>query len=311
MDTKDHLSWAADIINATQIQDLTMLSKKRSLSDIEEDSPTASTQFDDASYRKKVLLLSGDQSENDYDIKLTKEAKEYGILPRNVGTTPGSIDSLAVSLSVTTISSDPHNLSSTHSRISQSTMPTSCGSSEQRPATQASYVSGNLPSPATTPSILSASSKKARFGLKDGFRRLSGMTKRRSDTGGSMELVSIDPDGGGQLAGTEASRSKISLAGSFRSRASSKAVNKHTEEAPIVYGEEAINRSKADKTLKALRQAHTEAAIRFVHFEAKAYALQKKQHEAEILSLDQQHSDLLREKGEEVRFPTVYYDKLS
>jgi hypothetical protein len=314
MDSKD-LSWIANLVEAPNHEPLefAMISKKRSLSDIEEDGRTHSTLlFDDASYRKKVLLLSSDQSENDYDLKLTKEAKEYGLLPKDVATTPGSLDSLAASLSLTTIASDPRNLSSTHSRISQSTMPTSCGSSEQRPNTQASYATGNLPSPATTPSVHSTSEKKTRFGLKGGLRRLSGMTKRKSENGVPLELMTINSAGSTQSGtGIEKNRSRISLVGSFKSRTSSKTHHTHAEEAPVVYDEEAVHRSRTNAGLKALRQTQSEAAARFVKFEAKAYASQKKQHEEEILSLDQLHADLLREKGEEVLFHPNPSSKMS
>lgn len=128
--------------------------------------PTSIPPLDETAYSREVL---NGELEDNLDTKLSQEAIELGLdlqLP--------AVRAITSSMSVTTVSSDPPA-----QRLSRSTGPTSCSSSDHRPITQSSDIS-----PPLSPSIQSEPpEKKHRLSFR-GIRKMAGFKKRSS---GSME----------------------------------------------------------------------------------------------------------------------------
>lgn len=118
--------------------------------------------LDEAAYSHHVLH---GEAEEELDRKVLQEASELGIEARLP-----SVENPTSSVSATTISSDALG-----QRLSHSTGPTSCSSSDHRPITQSSDIS-----PPPSPSVLSElSEKKHRLSFR-GIRKIAGFKRRSS-----------------------------------------------------------------------------------------------------------------------------------
>lgn len=155
------------------------VSEKRSLVDLQEDERD---ERDEPRYSTHEIssIYSQDgetETEEEQDRRLQLEAAELGIdidqilHQESIQDVPDTVAGVAP----TPLVSEP----SVSSRFSQSTLPTSCSSSEQQPVTKSSSFS-TFSIPSTTPSILSLSSRKSSYlRFKKGFRRISGFRKRK------------------------------------------------------------------------------------------------------------------------------------
>ncbi|RVX70065.1 hypothetical protein B0A52_06237 [Exophiala mesophila] len=146
--------------------------------------------YDEALYNSTVLQLPAHVSEDDLDERVAEDAQGLGLLPFRPTL---DIDDITSSVSTITIASDSPN-QGPRSIQSQSTPPTSCASSEHRPAIQPSHPSEKpLPGPLTVPH-LSDAEKRRRSPFARGFRRMAGFRKRRFTGNSSSTLTSISSD---------------------------------------------------------------------------------------------------------------------
>lgn len=288
-----------------------MVPRKRSLSDMAGDRPEDSNPIDEDAYRKKVLRLADDETEEIIDKQLTDEALALRLLPPPTSNVV-SIDNLTASLSATTVSSDPNNLSSTQSRLSQSTDPTSCSSSDRRPVTQASHVSEKSPTHSVTPSISSNSlEKKPRFGLKDSFLRISGFRKRKSKLGTTPPALRningntvTKPEGCDNADEIDGKPSPIhSLDGPHGTAWSTPSVKESETKAispTTTYSDHGSQSSLERTELKAMRASQMAERDRFIVFEDESFTSLRKQQQLIKDAMLDKHVESQKEKRDRV-----------
>ncbi|KAK4946972.1 hypothetical protein LTR10_014114 [Elasticomyces elasticus] len=221
--------------------------------------------IDQDSYNASVLRLGSTTSEDDLDDRIALEAQSLDLLPVHV--TP-DIDSLTSSLSSTTVTSESIN----HSSIqSQSTAPTSCASSEHRPATRSSYVSERSPTHSEPPSSRSQPDKKRNSPLKRGFRKMTGFRKRRSGsvalTSSTLSSISSDADTNQAEEASVDMRSPLSIKSSKSSWSQPPSATKLSSESSAPVDQEAVKRSMESKDLLNLRMSQLEEKARFLEFQ--------------------------------------------
>ena len=136
-----------------------MASKKRSLDDMISESSGWRSAVEEDDYNTRVLELPEDETEDGLDRRLAVEAHELGLDPLPM-LKASTLDSLAASLSMTTIASESNKQSSMQSRMSQSTPPTSCNSSTRREISQPPAVRETYPIQSSEPSGHSADDKR-------------------------------------------------------------------------------------------------------------------------------------------------------
>lgn len=168
--------------------------RKRSLSDLQDndsDNAPEKEKTTDKAYRASSLDLQGGETEEALDRRLDREAAELGIhVETTLQLTPvHGLGNSVPALTPSSVALEP----SLSSRVSQSTHPTSCSSSEQQAVTKSSSLSTSS-IPSATPSLLSHSSKKSSYlKIKRSFRRISGFRRKKALGHLSPALPSIIP----------------------------------------------------------------------------------------------------------------------
>lgn len=141
--------------------------------------------IDEETYRTTVLAIWPSSTENEADENLKRDAQSLGlVVPVQK---PTDVNTITSSLSATTISSEAHQ----ESILSQSTGPTSCGSSERRPSTSLSQRSSRLMSTLQMPTMVTEMERKRHSGFKSGLRKMTGFRKKKSLGSNSPSMTSI------------------------------------------------------------------------------------------------------------------------
>ena len=152
---------------------------KRSLADLDVNEPDEKEGLMDNAHEISSIYSQDEhiETEEELDQRLVLEAEELGINIDQLVPLPSlhEIVDIATRVPPPPLVLEP----SVSSRFSQSTIPTSCSSSEQQPATKTSPFS-TFSVQSGTPSILSLTSRKSSYlKFKRGFRRISGFRKRK------------------------------------------------------------------------------------------------------------------------------------
>ena len=247
-----------------------MTSRKRSLSDMRSGRSDLTSSIDKEEYNAKVLQLTEDATEEGVDKRLALEAHDLGIDSLPI-LKASKLDSLVGSLSATTIGSDPCNQGSVQSRLSQSTGPTSCGSSERRQVAQSPYKPSTSPTHSVTPSILSAEEKRSsRHSLRASIKKMTGFRKRKSGLHGSHHvLATIDGNAttlpADRRSVNDGERSPISVK-SYTS-SSSAPVSIGPDDKATAEDETAMRRTMDASELQSLRERQLEERERFLAYQ--------------------------------------------
>lgn len=221
-----------------------------------------------ALYNITVLQLPGHLSEDDLDDRIAVDAQGLGLLPfRPIF----DLDDITSSVSTITIASDSLN-QGPRSIQSQSTPPTSCASSEHRPAPQFPHLSEKSHPGSLTTSHLSDAEKRRRSPFARGFRRMAGFRKRRFTGHSSSTLTSISSDVGTQVneepsvkSNPKHSPSDQSTAGSWSQLSPPPARPGHAGTVPQDH--EALHRSMECKEMLNLRMEQLEEKARYLEYQ--------------------------------------------
>ena len=257
--------------------------------------------IDDEAYRTAVLCLSPPLTEEDVDAQLAQEAQELGLMPLQV---PISIDGITSSLSATTIASDPNHQSSI---LSESTAPTSCSSSERRPATQSSRISDESVTQSKTSSITSEFDTRRAIGgsgFRKGFRKMTGFRRRKSimlDTSTVNSIHShVDRPNGKRYSMQSDVRSPASVKSSKSSWSVPPSATKPSFEQAMAVDPEVLQRTMDTKELLDLRSKQMEERDRFIRFQRSALAQLRSQHIAAKSNIIKEHRQIIEEATEKV-----------
>ena len=236
-------------------------------------------------YRKMVLQLAHDCTEDDIDQQFLRIAVELGInVPVNPQTT---LDLVARTVSALHLDSDPDNATPT-SRLSQSIQSTSDCCSEQRSPTNASSLANDsVTSPPS--SIASVSSRRSSYiSLKSGFRKISALRQRRRRTldaplpALTLPVQALKPSGFRQQ--DELTPEPCSMMMTAACCASPTRTDESGPEEipspppghePIDCDFESCQRSLQDDRLRSLRIRQNEERDRFARFESNQHRLMR------------------------------------
>jgi len=225
---------------------------------------TPSKQIDEKTYNATVLRLASMSSEDDLDDRVALEAQGLGLLPLQI--TP-DIDGITSSVSTVTIASNSIKQSSVQS---QSTAPTSCASSEHRPATQSSHASQQSPMDSGLSSHVSEGDKKRNSPLRRGFRKMAVFRKKRSaalTTSSTLSSISSDADTNNSGDVSEDIQSPSSIKSSKSSWSQPVYTSKSSYDRALPVDEEALKRSMECMELVNLRMAQLDEKARFLEFQ--------------------------------------------
>jgi hypothetical protein len=222
---------------------------------------TIGKMIDEKSYNNLVLNLPPTMSEDEIDDRITLEAQNLGLLPLQL---TSDVDGITSSVSTMTIASDSIRLGSVQSQSA----PTSCSSSEHRPMTDSSNLSGQ-----TSPERSSRldDDKKRSSPLRSTFRKMAGFRRKRSVAMPSSEAAAFDSDI--DINGSEATsiRSDIRSPGSIKSNKSSwsqpVSVSKDVPEYKKPVDADAVKRSMECEELSNLRAIQQDQRLRFLQFQ--------------------------------------------
>lgn len=268
-------------------------------SDSELRSWTHSAQLiDEDSYNASVLRLTSTTSEDDLDDRIALEAQSLALLPVHV--TP-NIDSLTSSLSAITVTSG----SIQHGSVqSQSTAPTSCASSEHRPAPDSAYVSEGSLTHSESPSSRFQTDKKKNSPLKRGFRKMAGLRKRRAGsvavTSPTLSSISSDPDTNSEEPAVKM-RSPLSIKSGKSSWSQPLSAPESSYESSTPVDEEAVKRSMECKDLLTLRLSQLEEKARFLEFTTSLISQLAARKEQKKSEKRIEHDKIIAEQIQKVR----------
>ena len=281
--------------------------------------------FNEQEYAREVLGLTDQETENVIDERLAKEAAEFGIsLPLQ------DLDKLASSMSIATIDPNPTFQSSDKSRLSHSTAPTSCSSSENRPFTQSSYRSEAGTSPPQSPSILSVSSdKKNRLSFRGSILKMTGFKKRRTSNAPSI-TSSIDGNVDSAPPSANASRTAVYRPNRGEQHIETPISTRNQDltlpwcsstplpsVTQLVYGNElsspntddvdAIKRTKESKEIQSLVSRQVEERTRFMEYWTRSMKQVQSQHASIKRRVQREHAARVQKMRDDVsrRNPTV------
>lgn len=279
----------------------TSITRKRSYSDLEPSEsidiqlpiqiPTrpATPVARDEMYNMQVLSLDFGRTEQDLDRQFLVTALNLGIdVPKD---TQAPVDLVTSNISALTLSSTPKEPSSILSRMSESTNPTSCSSSQQQfSMTKASSQTSSSPVPSKAASLFSSASRSTRYHkICEGLHRLSSLSRRRTMSSNTfptlatlvqpnsvMEVIQADP----RPATADAVRpsSFVSMRPDMPQTATSfpeqRPLARHRPMTPPVEEKEpeedqwaARERSMKNRRLQKLRAHQIEEQGRFLRFE--------------------------------------------
>lgn len=240
--------------------------RKRSLAEMQ--SPVSSVPprwIDEEMYRTGVLSLYPPETEVEVDEHLERDARELGLSPVQK---PVDVSDITSSLSATTIASDNHQ----GSILSQSTAPTSCGSSQRRPSTSLSNRSSRVYGDFETPSIVTELGYKRQSGFKNGLRKMTGFRKKRLGGSSTPSLISINSqttDKNMNTSNRKSLKSTMSIkSGHSYSSHDSPAIKENFESESLM-DNEAIHRSLQSDELLRLRTQQLEEKRRFLEYQTR------------------------------------------
>lgn len=276
-----------------------MPSRKRSLDDM---SSTASGwKIDGDEYTTNVLRLAEDDTEDALDQRLALEAHELGLDPLPM-LKASALDGLTASLSMTTIGSDSNKQSLTQSRMSQSTAPTSCSSSERRQPVPAASIAERSPTLSVN-SALPDEKHSSRHSLRASIRKMTGFKRRKSSVDQrNSPLASIDsniassPSRNPTKGGVKTPTSTKSHTSSLSNPSSVSSEDKLT-----VPDEDALRRTMEAAEILTLREHQLEERFRFLQYQRICLDHLRAQHKSNQHNLHDMHAEAAIETEEKVR----------
>ena len=244
----------------------TSVSRKRSHTEMRSSIHNPSSKWiDEDIYRCSVLSLYPSRTESETDENLERDARDLGLVFDQKIPDVGAI---ASSLSATTIASEVNQ----GSIMSQSTAPTSCGSSERRPSTSLSTRSGRPDSNFDVPAIITEMERKRHTGFKSGLRKMTNFRKKKSSGSSTPSVISIRSQMTGNTA-NGSTRSPPRRAASIKSRNSfssheSGPMKEPFETEPLV-DELALRRSMECPQILNVRTRQLEEKRKFLEYQTR------------------------------------------
>lgn len=217
--------------------------------------------IDEDSYQRNVLSIWPPTTEEEADEALHCDAHDLGIvLPVQKQSDIGTITS---SFSLATISSD----NPTESLLSNSTAPTSCGSSVRRPSTSLSQKSSKAVPQFDMPVILTEMERKRQSGFKSGLRKMAGFRKRKilnstaSITSMRSHMTNTTTNDSISISPQD-DQTKIEEKTPIQPQAQSRlSISSHVMD-------ESLQKSSESESLAAIRSQQLEEKTRFLDFQA-------------------------------------------
>lgn len=254
--------------------------------------------LDEKTYRTVVLRSSPELTEDELDHVLKLEAHVLGLqFP------PQPVNSLPSSISASTMTSESHKPRST---ISQSTVPTSCSSSERRHTYQPSHTNSppRFASRSVTPSLFSYTEKRV-SAFRDGFRKIEMFRKRMS----GIPSVAMAPRSTEQAVVEDAaSVGQESTKGTLENPASANTSKSSWSTSPTPLpsvhasnGEEeeedqdAIRRTRDCVEFQVMQAQQRDEKARFFEYQRKCLADLRSEHEEQKKQKMEAQAALLRE----------------
>ncbi|KAK5938608.1 hypothetical protein PMZ80_008798 [Knufia obscura] len=221
--------------------------------------------IDEEVYRSSVLSLPPCGSESEADENLQRDARELGLVPDQKTL---DVSDIASSLSATTIASEPNQ----GSIISQSTAPTSCGSSERRPSTSLSSRSARGGSHFEMPAIVTDMERKRHAGFKSGLRKMTNFRRKKISGSNTPSMVSVKS----QVTGTAAtgsisdpSKGAVSIKSGRSSASHDSPSTKDIFETEALVDEQARQRSMECQQLLDIRARQLDEKRRFLEYQTR------------------------------------------